>query len=162
MLTTNNPSKVKITKHKLIALGLLVILSPFVVYDFKLSKLTYPILWIGIPLFLYSLLPKKKPRILSVFVVLLGIVFFLNTAFSFLGFVFCGYSKSNFNYISTKNRNIKLVGRDYSCYGTTGDLVLYKEFSISKAIKIEVFYKKFRDYKNINIDTAIWKRIEGF
>ena len=65
-------------------------------------------------------------------------------------------------YVNKKNSNIKLVGRDFSCYGTTGDLVLYKQITIIKRIKIEVYYKKYVDYKNIDIDTAIWRHIEQF
>lgn len=84
------------------------------------------------------------------------------TLFSMLGFVMCGYSQKKYEYVIKRYDNIKLVGRDYSWYGTTGDLVLYKEFSISRIIKIEIPYKTFIDYNDIDIDSTIWKPIKHY
>ncbi len=99
---------------------------------------------------------------MAALIVLTLIPYFFFTLIFILKFVFCGYSQKDYKYVDRKNDNIKLVGRDFSCYGTTGDLVLFKEFSISKNIKIEIPYKTFVDYKNIDIDTSIWKPIQHF
>jgi len=137
-------------------------MSPLVINGFRLSSFIYPILWIGIPIFIYSLLARKNSILVSILLAIPLIPYFLFTLFYILQFIFCGYSERKYEYVNKKNENLKIVGRDFSCYGTSEDLVLYKEFSISKNIKIEMYYKKFVNYKNIDVDTTIWKHIAKF
>ena len=74
----------------------------------------------------------------------------------------CGYGPTEEKYLSRSNSDLKIVGRDFSCFGTTGDLVLYKQYSVSNNIKLETYYKTFVDYKNINVDTSLWKPIKNY
>ncbi len=157
----------KLVKYKSILISVLLILilallSTLVIGNFRLSDLIYPILWIGIPILVYFLLQGKSPFSIGAFLGILVIPYVLGTFYFLMQFVFCGYGQMHDKYVNKKNSNIKLVGRDFSCYGTTGDLVLYKQITIIKRIKIEVYYKKYVDYKNIDIDTAIWRHIEQF
>lgn len=152
----------KFLKHKLFSIILLILISPIVIGDFRFSSFIYPLLWIGIPIIIYSLLPTRKSILVKALLVLTIIPYYLYTIVFVLKFIFCGYSQKDYKYINRRNHNIKLVGRNFACYGTTEDLVLYKEFSISQNIKIEIPYKTFVDYKNINIDTSIWKHINHF
>lgn len=147
-------------KNTLILIGLLILMSFLVIGKFRLSSIIYPLLWLGIPIFIYSLLPKKKSLILAILIVLIAIPYFGVTCFSILGQVLCGYSDMRYKYVNKKHSNIQIVGRDYSCYGTNNDLVLYKQFSLTDNIKFQIYYKTFVDYKNINVDTTLWKPIE--
>jgi hypothetical protein len=159
---TFNSKKNEILKYKIILIVLLFLISPLVISNFRFSSVIYPFLWISIPIFIYSLLPKKKPMLVTILMVLVLIPYLFTTLFSMLGIVMCGYSPKEYKYVSKQSDNIKLVGRDFSCYGTNEDLVLYKEFSISENIKIEIPYKTFVDYKNIDIDSTIWTRINHY
>jgi predicted membrane protein len=147
-------------KQQIILIALLILMSTLVIGNLRLSSFIYPLLWVGIPIFIYSLLLKKKSIVMIVLFVLIAIPYFLYTAAYILGFVFCGYSQMKYEYVNKKNSSIKIVGRDYSCYGTTEDLVLYKEYPILESIRIQIYYKTFVDYKNINIDTTIWKPVK--
>ena len=147
-------------KQKIILIGVLMLMSTLVIGGLRFSSFIYPLLWIGIPIFIYSLLPRKKSLMMATLITLIAIPYMLVTAFSMLRLVLCGYSQMEYKYVNKKNENFKIVGRDFSCYGTTDDLVLYIEYSISKNIKIEIYYKTFVDYEGINIDTTAWKHIQ--
>lgn len=134
-------------------------MSFLVIGKFRLSSIIYPLLWVGIPVFSYLLLPKKKSVLLATLIVLLAIPYFAVTFFSMLRHVICGYSDMRYEYVNKKNNKVKLVGRDFSCYGTNNDLILYKEFSITENVKFQIYYKTFVDYKNIDIDTTVWKSV---
>ena len=152
----------KTIKKKLILLGVLLIISPLVIGPLQLSRLVYPLIWIYLPFLLYSILRKLKPTLKIVLVILTGIAYGLTSLVFLTSFVFCGYGQAQDEYVNKTNKNLKIVGRDYSCFGTTGDLVLYKQFCISKNIKLEFYYKTFVDYKNVTVDTTIWKRITRY
>jgi hypothetical protein len=152
----------KTIKQKLIFLGVLIIGSLFVIHGLRLSSFIYPIIWIFIPILIYSLFPKIKSLLTKIIFVTFLIVYGLIFSFFLLQFVLCGYGPTQDEYVNKGNANLKIVGRDFSCFGTTGDLVLYKQFSISNDIKVEIYYKTFVDYKDINIDTASWKLIQKY
>ena len=152
----------KTIKQKLILFGILIISSPFVIGGLRLWSFTCPALLIFLPFLIYSFLPKIKPLLLKIILIISSILYALIFFVFFLRFLLCGYGAAQDEYVSRKNDNIKLVGRDFSCFETTGDLVLYKQFSISENIKLEIYYKTFADYKNINIDTTIWKPIQKY
>jgi hypothetical protein len=148
----------KYLKLKLILLVIFILASFMVIGDFRLDTITYPVIIIYIPFLMYK--PLKNYGLLSIFypIILLGcIVCFL---FNGCGFFLCAYRDNGYEYVNKKNKNIKIVGRDYSCFMTTGDLVLYKRYSLTDNIGFEIYYKTFPDYKNITIDNAVWKRID--
>jgi hypothetical protein len=152
----------KYLKSKWTALGILIIMSPLVIGGFWLSSVTYPLLWIYAPIVIYQCLPTKKTRLQNTLVTIFFICYFFISLIPLLGVLMCGYRISNYEYVSKNNSNIKLVGRDFGCYGTTEDLVLYKEYSISQYIKIVTHYKTFIDYKNISVDSSLWRKIERY
>jgi hypothetical protein len=158
-LHTNPDTQVKTLKYKLLATAILIFLSTLVISGFRLRSIIYPLFWIGIPVFIYSIIPKKESGLKAVLIVCSSI-FYILTGIGFLASLLCGSQQGQYRYIHKTNKNLKLIGRDYSCYGTTEDMVLYKEFSISKDIKLETHYKTFVDYKNINIDTTVWQRVD--
>lgn len=147
-------------KYKIVLIGVAILISPLVIGNFRFSIFTYPLLWIGFPFFIYSLLPKKRSVILSTLLALAAVSYFLVTSFFLLRLALCTNGQMEYKYVSKRNSSVKIVGRDFSCYGTSNDLILYKEFSISDDIKIQIHYKTFADYRNINIDTTIWQRIK--
>jgi hypothetical protein len=152
----------KTIKQKLIFLGVLIISSPLAIGNLRLNSFTYPAIWIFLPFLIYSLFPGRRslPQkiALIVFTIFYSLIFFV----FLLPFVLCGCGPTKDRYVSKENDNLKLVGRDFSCFGTTGDLVLYRQFSVSENIKLEIYYKTFVDYENINVDTAVWKPIKEF
>jgi hypothetical protein len=150
----------KYLKSKWTVLVILLLTSPLAIGGFCLNSITYPLLWIYIPFVIYKILPNKKSRLKTILITISFICYIFICLLPILRFVMCGYGQSNYKYVSKKNPNVKLVGRDFGCYGTTEDLVLYKEYSISKYIKIETHYKTFIDYKNISIDSSEWRKIE--
>ena len=152
----------KYLKSKWTALGILILMSPMVIGDFWLSSITYPLLWIYVPIVIYTLLPKKNSRLKTIFTILFFISYIFICIIPLLRIVMCGYGQSSYEYVSKTNPSIKLVGRKFGCYGTTEDLVLYKVYSISKYIKIETHYKTFIDHKNIVVDSSQWKKIEKY
>lgn len=149
-------------KQKLIFLGILIITYPLVIGDVIIRSFTYPVIVIFIPILVYSILLKYKPFsiLIKSVIIIAGFVYGLFFLFFLLGFALCADGNTQDRYLNKENSNIKIVGHDFSCFGTTGDLVLYKQFSISKSIKLQVYYKTFVDYRDIKIDTAVWKRIE--
>lgn len=91
-----------------------------------------------------------------------GFTYILAGFYFLLQLMVCGYGPSKEQYASKKNSHFKIIGRDFSCYGTTGDLVLYKQFSISENIKLETYYQTWPDYQSMGIDTTKWKRLEHY
>jgi hypothetical protein len=152
----------KTIKQKLILFGALLVISPLVIGPLQLSRLIYPLIWIYLPFLMYSILGRFKPTLKIVLVILTGIIYGLTSLILFMRFILCGYGQTQDEYVNKTHENLKIIGRDFSCYGTTGDLVLYKQFSISKNIKLEFYYKTFVDYKNVTVDTAVWKRISRY
>lgn len=150
----------KSIKQNLILFCSLLFFSPFIIYDFRLSTVLYPLMFIMLPILIYSLVTKKKSIFLIAFTAVLLICYVLLSIVILFRFVLCGYSQTKYAYVNRHNQNIKLVGRDYSCYGTMGDLVLYKQYSVSSNIKFEIYYKTFVNYENVEIDTTEWIRIE--
>src|SRR5690348_2486067 len=133
----------KTIKQKLIFLGALIIISPLVIGDLRFRSFTYPAICIFLPFLIYSFFPKTKSLlqkiILIVFIVSYCVFFFM----SLLGVLLCGNGPTQEKYVSKQNDHLKIVGHDFSCFGTTGDLVLYKQLSISDNIKLEIYYKTF-------------------
>ena len=150
----------KYLKSKWTALGILILISPLVIGDFWLSSVTYPLLWIYLPMVIYTILPTKKSQLKRILITIFFISYISICIIPLLRIVMCGYGQSSYEYVSKTNPSIKLVGRTFGCYGTTEDLVLYKVYSISKYIKIETHYLTFTDHKNIIIDSSKWKKIE--
>jgi len=149
----------KTIKPKLIFLGLLLIISTIVIGELRIRSLTMPILWVYFPFFIYSLLDKTKLKLLKSLILLFLTGYSLFALLAVFRFVMCGSGSSSDWYVNRANENLKIVGFDYSCLGTTGDLVLYKQFAVLKTIKFEIYYKTFEDFKNITIDTVKWKPI---
>jgi hypothetical protein len=150
----------KYLKLKLILLGILILASFIVIGDFRISLITYPVLLVCIPFLIYKyLLICKIPGLEILFSIIL-ICCLLYLTLSTLRFFMCGYGDRKDEYVNRKNKNIKIVGRDFSCFGTTGDLVLYKNYSLTDNIGFEIYYKTFPDYKNVKIDSAVWQRID--
>jgi hypothetical protein len=147
-------------KFKLILLGTLLLTSFLVIGNFRFSSITYPALLIYIPFLSYTTLPFDKSRLIQIFLAVIGFCCIILGCIFLLRFVLCGYGERQNEYVNRKNKNIKIVGRDFSCFGTTGDLVLYQEYSLTDNIKIEFYFKTFPDYKKVNVDTTKWKRIE--
>ena len=147
------------TLISILVILILALLSTVVIGDFRLSSIIYPALWIGIPILVYFLAQRRSQFSLFAFLGIIVLPYFLGVLFFLLQFGLCGYSQMQDEYVNRKNNRIKLVGRDYSCYGTLNDLVLYKQITITKNIKVEFYYKKYVDYKNIDIDTTLWKPV---
>jgi hypothetical protein len=147
---------------KLILLGLMFVASFLVIGNFSLRTIAYPLLSIYLLFLAYNSLKVKSPLWLGNLLALLGFCYLLFTIFSGCGFVLCAYGQRQTEYINRKKPNITIVGRDYSCFGTTGDLVLYKTYSLSDNVALEIYYKTFPDYKNVDVDTTIWKRINTY
>ncbi len=154
----------KSVKGKSILISILVILilallSTVVIGNFRLSSIIYPALWIGIPILVYFLAQGNSPFSSFAFLGIIVLPYFFGGLFFLFQFGLCGYGQMQDEYVNKKNSRIKLVGRDYSCYGTMNDLVLYKQITITKNIKVEFYYKTYVDYKNIDVDTTLWKPI---
>jgi hypothetical protein len=147
------------TKQQLILLGLLLLCSTLVIGEYRIWYFTMPVFWICLPVFIYSLLRKTRKQIIVVLISLMLGGYGLFAIFSIFRFVMCGYRSPNDWYVSRTNENVKIVGSDFSCFGTTGDLVLYKQYSVTKNIKFEIYYRTFLDYKNIDIDKSAWKPV---
>lgn len=149
-------------KQKLIFLVVLILVSPLVIWGLRISSVTYPLIWIFIPYLIYSLLKRHKSLLKKILLIIFLLVYGLFFSFFLLRFVLCGYGPTEEKYLSRSNSDLKIVGRDFSCFGTTDDLVLYKQYSVSNNIKLEIYYKTFVDYKNINVDTSLWKPIKNY
>src|ERR1700753_309775 len=118
----------KTTKQKLIVLGALLIISPLVIGPLQLSRFIYPLIWIYVPFLIYSNLGRVKPTLKIVLIILTGIIYGLASLVLFMRFILCGYGQSQIEYVHKTHTNLKIIGRDFSCFGTTGDLVLYRQF----------------------------------
>lgn len=146
-------------KQKLLFFGILIFISPLVIGEFRISSITAPLIWILIPYLTYLLLATRKTLFRKILVVLFLITYALITFVFLFRFILCGHGSMHDKYVSRSNSNLKIIGRDFSCYGTMGDLVLYKQYTVSNNIKLEIYYKTFTEYKNINIDTSLWKPV---
>ena len=147
-------------KFNLILLGILVLLSFLVTGNYTLSSITYPAILIYILILIYKALRFFKSTLMKVVLGFAGFVGLGVFAVFLLGLAACRYTDRQDEYVSRKNTKVKLVGRNYGCIETLDDLVLYKDYMLSDNIGIEIHYKTFTDYKNIDIDSTIWKRIE--
>jgi hypothetical protein len=145
-------------KRKLILLGALVLSSFLVIGNFRFISITYPALLIYVPVLIYTGLRFCRSLLIQVLLAVAGLCCLGLGAIFLFRFVLCGYGDKRTEYTSRKYTNIKLVGRDFSCFGTSGDLILYKEYSLAGNMGIEIYYTTFPDYRNVSVDTAIWKR----
>jgi len=148
----------KSLKLNLTIIGLLIFMSLFVIGTFRFSSITYPTLLIFIPISTFKLSRGDPSPAIKIVAGIAGLVCLFYLVIFIGQFVLCGYSVRQNEYINKEDDRIKIVGSDFSCFGTTGDLVLYKHYSIWNNIAIEFYYKTYPDYKNINIDNAIWRR----
>ena len=148
----------KTLKQKLIFLATLILTYPLVILGFRISSLSYILILVFVPFFIHSLLPKTKTLIIRIIFGVFIAAYGLFSFFSLLRFALCGYGPTNEKYVNRSNSNLKIVGRDFSCFGTTGDLVLYHQYSITAFLKAEIYYKTSKDYKeDIKVDTSIWR-----
>jgi hypothetical protein len=145
---------------KLIIAGILLIASFFVIGEFRLRTVIYPVLLIYLVFLIYKVFSFVKSPVKKSVLGLLGIFILGVLAFLLLHFMLCGYGERDDKYINKKNKNIKLTGRDFSCFGTAEDLILYKTYSITDYFAIELHFKTFPDYKNVIVDTTIWEKID--
>jgi len=152
----------KYLKLKLTLLGVLVLASLLVIGNIALRSITYPILSVYILFLAYNSLQVKGPLFVSRLLALFAVCYLGFFAISACRSVLCGYGERRTEYINRKNPNIKIVGRDFSCLGTTGDLILYKNYSLLAKVELEIYYKTFPDYKDVKVDTTIWKRIDRY
>ena len=153
------PRNMKSLKLNLIILGSFVFMSLFVIGTFRFSSITYPAILIIIATSIYKFLQSNSPTITKVIAGAAGIVCLYYLAIFIFQFSLCGYGPRQDKYINIKHANLKIVGRDFSYFGTTGDLILYKHYSFSDKIGLELYYKTFPDYRNVHIDNTIWRPV---
>ena len=155
-----SPRHMKGLKSTLAIIGLLIFMSFLVIGTFRFSSITYPALLVLVPIITFRVLRSDLSPIFKIVGSIAGIVCLFYLLIFLAQFVLCGYSVRQNEYVNRKNKKITIVGRDFSCFGTTGDLILYKHYSVAANIGLEFYYKTCPEYKNINIDSAIWQRAE--
>jgi len=158
-LAAANRNNMTVEVQRRLIISITVFLLSFVVIgDFHLDYILSPFVWI-LPIYvIYPWLTKHttelwKDTLPYVIIISLSAIVYFGCRH-----ILCGYGTASDWYVSTKNKNLKLVGRDFSCFGTTGDLVLYKQYQILPGFKLECHYKTFEDYK-VNLDSATWEKI---
>jgi len=142
-------------KERLFLFMLLLGISFFVLGEIRLARFLNPLLWI-FPLFItYPWLIKIRTLLFQALAALAVAAYLVILLLQLPRLFLCGYKQMGDFYTRKGNENIKLTGRDWSCYGTTGDLILYKQFTLSPHLKIEYYYKTCPDHK-VDIDTTEW------
>jgi len=142
-------------------ISIIVFLLSFVVIgDVHLDYILSPIVWI-LPIYvIYPWLTKHTTELWKDTLPYVLIISFSAIAYFGCRHILCGYGTASDWYVSTKNKYLKLIGRDFSCLGTSGDLILYKQYQILPGFKLEYHYQTFDDYK-INLDSTTWKKIRN-
>ena len=147
-------------KYKWVILLGLILTYPIVIGSFWLNSITYPLLLVYIPIFIYDFLPNKKPRLKIALTIIGFIIYIIITFIPLLRQLLCAYGRTSTEYVNKNNPNLKVIGRDFSCYGTTNDLVLYKQYTVLKYVNFEIYYKTTpEDYNTGPMDTTIWKKV---